>query len=216
MAVQFVPPVGLHPHEPLQELAEGYELSWHDSDPPHYCFRAQVSTLRLERLFSAALRCLPEVGHAVLEVRRSDEELDADPTLPEHRRWVSGPVLRMEVEDVFRRYAFQLVHDGMVGFGMYDPDSALEVFLDDHKLLDLLAPSVEPFEQLFERFHVPHRERLETVIGMDHEHHTLAAVPDRVQVPREGWLRRRRFDVRRFTEFIRARLGMRLEPHPAE
>jgi len=38
----------------------------------------------------------------------------------------------------------------MVGFGAYDPDSALEVFIDDHKLLSLFSPSLEAFESLFE------------------------------------------------------------------
>ena len=171
---------------------------------------------RREHPPASALRRLPEVGHAVLEVSRGDAELDADPDLPEHRRWVSGPVLRMEVEEVFRRYSFQLLHDGMVGFGMYDPDSALEVFLDDHKLLELLAPSVEPFEGLLARFGVPHRERIETVIEFDHEHHTLAAVPDRTDVPMDRWMRRRRFDVRQFAEFIRTRLGMQPAQNPTE
>jgi len=215
MAAEYVLPLGLHiDGEPDEGLDEGYEVQWRDDeDPPHYFFHAQVSVLRLARLVPAALRCLPAFCHAVLEVRRSDAELDRDPQGPAVDRWVSELLPRDDVLAVFERYDFPLLHDGMAGFGAYDPDSALEVFLDDHKLLSLFAPSMEPFEQLLSAHRVPHRRELQTMLDLDHEHHTLPGVPDRCRVPRERALRRQRLDVAWFAPAIRRRLGMQPEPH---
>lgn len=213
MVAEYVVPLGLHVEDGLGEpFDEGYEVQWRDTeDPPHYFFNAQVSVLRLERLLPAALRVLPAFCHAVLEVRRSDDELDADPDGPSVDRYVSDLLPRSEVLAVLSRYRFPLLHDGMVGFGAYDPSTVLEVFLDDHKLLSLFAPSMEPFEQILAAHRVPHRRELHTMLDVDHEHHTLPAVPDRCSVPRARALRRQRFDVQWFAPAIRRRLRMQPE-----
>ena len=215
MAFEYVLPVGLHLGAELPPaIEEGYEVHWRDDeDLPHYFFYVQVSTLRLERLVLDALRQLPAECQAVLEIRRSEEDMEADPEGPAQDRWVSGVVAREDVLEVFERYRFQILHDGTVGFGAYDPDSPLEVFVDDHKLVSLFAPGLEPFEDALAAHAVPFRERIETVLDVDHEHYSLVAVPDRFPSPRREWLRRRRYDVEWFTRAIRSRLRMRLQPH---
>jgi hypothetical protein len=216
MPAEYVFPVGLHLDAPATaELAEGYEVRWRDGeDPPHYFFYAQLSVLRVERMLDEALALMPARCRAVLELRRADE--DADGAASAQDRYVSALVPREEVAAVLARYRFQILHDGMAGFGFYDPDSPLEVFLDDHKLLSLFSAGLEPFEGLLARFGVPHRERLDTVLDLSHEHHGLAAVPDRTQCRRHEWLRRRKYDVEWFGGAIRRRLRMRCEPQPVD
>ena len=218
MVSEFVLPVGLLVEDERSvALDEGFEVHWReDDDPPHYFFQAQVSVLRLERLVPAALRCLPTLCHAVLEVRRSDEELDRDPDGPVVERWVSDLVERRDVLEVFHRYRFPLLHDGMVGFGAFDPSSTLEVVLDDHKLLSFFSPSMEPFEQLLAAHRVPPVRELRTLNDFDHEHHTVAQVPDRCRVPRARALRRQRYDIAWFAPAIRRRLAMRPEALPED
>lgn len=216
MAAEYVYPVGLHV-EPRarRELAEGYEVAWRDEEPPHYFFYAQLSVLRVERLLLDSLLAMPDRCHAVLELRRSDDALDAEPDGPAQDRFVSRLVSRDDVRDVLDRYLFQILHDGMTGFGFYDPDSSLEVFLDDHKLLSFFAPELDPFESLLARMGVPQVERLETMLEVEHEHHGLAGVPDRSPCKRNEWLRRRKYDVNWFGPTICRRLRMRLEPQAA-
>jgi hypothetical protein len=211
---QYVFPVGVHvAAAPAAALDEGYELHWRDEDePPHYFFFAQLSVLRVERLLTSALEMMPERCHAALELRRPDERVEAEPDGPAQDRFVSALVPRTEVADVFDRYRFQILHDGMVGFGFYDPDSPLEAFLDDHKLLSLFSAELEPFEELLASLDVPHKERIATVLDLEHEHHGLVAVPDRTACKRHEWLRRRKYDVNWFGPTIRRRLRMRLEP----
>ncbi len=210
MPAQVVLPIGIHLDEPPPTLEEGYEVHWRDDDDPsHYFFVAHVSALRLERILRDAFDRLPELCHAVLEVRRSDEEFDGDPQGPTHDRWVSDLIHRDELFGIVDRYGFQLVHDGMVGFGAYDPESPFEVFVDDHKLLNLFAPTLDAFEPLLNRYHIPHRKQIATVVELEHEHHTVTSVAQRCSTPRSAYLSRRRFDVRWFAGAIRKRLGMR-------
>jgi hypothetical protein len=219
MPAQYVYPVGVHVDAPARpELAEGYEVHWREGDdPPHYFFYAQLSVLRVERVLAESLALMPARCHAVLELRRTEEQIEAEPEGPSQDRWVSELVERNDVAEVFARWRFQILHDGMAGFGFYDPDSPLEVFLDDHKLLSMFAPGLEPFETLFSSIGVPHRERLETVLDLEHEHHGLASVPDRTCSPRHEWLRKRKYDVDFFGRSIRRTLRMHVEPHtPSE
>jgi hypothetical protein len=218
MPAEYVFPVGLHVDAPATNgLVEGYEVRWRDGeDPPHYFFYAQLSVLRVERVLDEALALMPRRCRAVLELRRADELADADPSGPAQDRYVSALVPREEIAAVLARYRFQILHDGMAGFGFYDPDSPLEVFLDDHKLLSMFASDLEPFEGLLARLGVPHKARLDTVLDLSHEHHGLVAVPDRTQCRRHEWLRRRKYDVEWFGGAIRRRLRMRPEPQPVD
>jgi hypothetical protein len=216
MSIEYVLPVGLHvPKSPRDELVEGYEVRWRDEeDPPHYFFYAQVSVLRVERVLEAALSLMPTRCHAVLELRRPDDEIEADPEGPSCDRFVSDLVETSDIADVLERYRFQILHDGRTGFGFYDPDSPFEVFLDDHKLLSLFSADLEPFESILGGLDVAHRRRLDTVLDLEHEHHGLASVPDGTDCRRHAWLRRRKYDVAWFGGAIRRRLRMRLEPQP--
>lgn len=210
MPAEFVLPAGLFwaaPPDPPPE--EGFELAYRENDEtPHYFIYAQLSSLRLERFFMEALRCLPPKVHAVLEIRRPEPDRAASPDSRETDRWASELVPLEDVLRVASKYSFQLLHDGMVGFGAYDPDSPLEVFLDDHKLVSLFSPEVEPFVPLLESFGVPQVDQIASILDVDHEHVPLAEIPDRCPEPRREWLRRRRFDPRWFAPAIQRALAM--------
>ena len=219
MAAEFVLPAGLLPDAPPDPpLEEGYEVRWRDDeDPPHYDFWVQASVLRLQRILADAMAELPEQVHAVLEFRRAQSEKaeDADES-PSHERWVSPLVPRSKVLSVLEKFSFQILHDGTIGFGAYDPSSALEVFLDDHKLLSLFAPGLDPFDAMLRRHAVPAVEAFATVLDGDHDHLALAEIPEVCPLPRREWLRRKRFDPEWFVPSMRRALRMRREPTPAE
>jgi hypothetical protein len=216
MTAELVLPVGLRMHEPpVPELSEGYEVRRRDDeDAPHFFFYAQLSVLRVERVIEQALALMPARCRAVLELRRTDAQMDADPDGPQQDRYVGALVPRAEIAAVFDRYRFQILHDGMTGFGFYDPESPLEVFLDDHKLLSMFSSDLAPFDEILAGLGVPRRRRLMTVLDIEHEHQCLAAVPDATACRRHEWLRRRKYDVDWFGGAIRRRLRMRLEPNP--
>lgn len=218
MAAEYVLPAGLLPEATADPpLEEGYEVRWRDDeDPPHYDFWAQVSVLRLGRILEDALAALPDHVHAVLEFRRAEREGEDDAESPSHERWVSPLLPRAKVLAVLDKYSLQILHDGTVGFGAYDPGSALEVFLDDHKLLSLFAPGLDPFDAILRRHGVPAAEGFATVLDGDHDHLALAEIPEVCPQPRREWLRRKRYDPEWFVPSIRRALRMRLEPTPAE
>lgn len=218
MAYEHVLPAGLRLDDPGSvALEEWFETEWMDDgeEPSHYVFRVQVGALRVERLMSEALAALPDAVHAVLEVRRPVEELDNDPDGPAVRRWVSPVVPRDAVLRTWRRHAGVLVHDGMPGFGAWDPDTPLEVFLDDHKLLSLFSPQTEPFESLLRRHRVPEGKGLATVVDADHQHVSIARLCADDPEARRVWGRSKSVDVAWVASSIRGALRMRLQGSPA-
>jgi hypothetical protein len=216
---EYVPPAGIARTGSSEPgLEERYEVQWRDDEePPHYFYWAQVSALRLVRLVEESFALLPDRVRVVLEVRRTDEEMDRDPDGPSQARWSSGAVSRDRLLTVWREHGAALVHDGTVGFGAYDPDSPLEVFLDDHKLLSLFAPETEPFESLLRRHGVEEGRSFPTLLDTDHHHLALAAVRGRDAASRRAWGRRKGLDVAVFAPAIRRSLRMRRQQAtPAE
>ena len=218
VAYEYVLPAGLvrsGQDDPL--LEEGYRVQWRDEDhPPHYFFWVQASALRIERLFADAILLFPPRVHAVLEVRRTDDELEQDPDGPAQDRWASGPVTRERFLKVWATHAAALVHDGTVGFGAYDPDSPLEAFIDDHKLLTLFSAGLEPFESLMRRYGLPEAATFPTVLDSDHEHLTLHEVRSRDADARRAWGRRKGLDVAHFVPAICKSLRMHLQESTAD
>lgn len=217
MPWEFVLPAGLlctGSEDPT--LEERYEAQWRDDeDPPHYFFWAQVSALRLERLVADAFRVLPAEVQVVLEVRRPPDGDDPGDA-PSHERYASPVVRRERLLAVWAAHARALVHDGTVGFGAYDPHSPLEVFLDDHKLLNCFGPSLDPFEALLRSHGVPEGRTFPTILDADHDHLMLAEVSQRGRCRKRAWPRRRRDDVAWFGPAIRKALRMRRQETTAD
>lgn len=219
MAWEYVLPAGLLPSGSEDPgLEERYEVQWRDEDePPHYFFWAQVSALRLVRFMADAFRLLPDDVHVVLELRRRDpEEDDPDPSAPAQERWASHLVSREALLAVWEAHGLALVHDGTVGFGAYDPDSPLEVFLDDHKLVSLFAADLDPFEALLRRHGIPEGKRFPTILDADHDHVTLCDLPQKGRCRKRAWPRRRRTDVAWFAPAIRKTLRMHRQESPRD
>lgn len=191
-------------------LEERFEVQWRgDDESPHYFYWVQASALRLERLVADAILLLPPRVQVILEIRQSDEAIDADPDLPSQIRFASGVVPREAALAVWKEHGPALVHDGMVGFGAYDPQSSLEVFLDDHKLLSLFAPSQEPFDALLERHGIPEGDTFPTILDHEHDHVPLVDLPKRAPCVKRAWPKRRHHDVAWFAPAIRRALRMR-------
>ncbi|MCE9634234.1 MAG: hypothetical protein K8T90_00885 [Planctomycetes bacterium] len=232
MPWEYVLPAGLvrtGPAEPL--IGEAYEVQWRDDeDPPHYFFWVQAGALRLERFIEEAFRLLPVRVQVVLELRRSDDDLvaelsadatadatlddpdddrTAEPGAPPQVRWISAVVSRDRLLRVWKEHGPALVHDGMTGFGAYDPDSVLEVFMDDHKLVSLFASDPAPVEELLRRHGIQEGRAFPTILDAEHEHLPLSVVRTADPQARRAWGRRRALDVEVFAPAIQAALGMR-------
>lgn len=217
MPFEYVLPAGLRLAEGADlALEERYEVRWRDDeDPPHYFFWAQISALRLASFVGEAFRRLPDEVQVVLEVRRSDDEMDEDPDGPAVVRWTSPVVRRAALLRTWERHADLLVHDGTLGFGAWDPDSPLEAFLDDHKLVSLFSATLDPFEDLLRRRGVPEAKALSTVLDADHEHVSIATLRDEDPSARRVWRRARSHDAAAVAASIRRSLRMRRQESPA-
>lgn len=80
--------------------------------------------------------------------------------------------------NVFERYKELWLECGFVGFGMNDPDSGLQVFVSDHKVLSLSLPSKlrEEGENLIEKYGLEFDDMLEFSFNYEHWHQSLFGI----------------------------------------
>ena len=80
----------------------------------------------------------------------------------------------------FRTHERVFVHDGMVAVGAVSTGGAMEVFLDEHKLIYFYAPDMSGPEEVLARLAIPARPALRHFSELGHVHVSLAGAGEGV------------------------------------
>lgn len=169
---KFYYPIGIEMDEGENyRQAQAYEVNYlADDEYPRYQYLAVLSVERLAGVFERLAGLLPEWVSVIMEVP-APEERGADYC----DIWVSPPIPKSKVLEIFREHAFLLCHDGMLGFGAAEPEEGGdELFLDDHKILYYYTPDIGKVEPIFEAEHLPAMKRLRHFADLSHVHYNLA------------------------------------------
>jgi hypothetical protein len=134
---------------------------------------ASVSREKLFDVFLDLMRPLPTVVDAVLETS--------------HHGPAHVDLVREEIEKVIllSRLCDEeelLVDDGCTGVAVIAPEGPIEVQFDEHKLLVVYAPDLEPFEAILRQAGVPRVDGLRLITEGEHLHSTLPEYADRFGV----------------------------------
>ncbi len=152
---------------------EGFRLDTHRDDDLGIevpFMAASVSREKLFDVFLALMRPLPSVVDAVMETSHAG---------PGHidlvREEIEKPILLSYLCDDEEL----LTDDGCTGVAVIAPDGPIEVQFDEHKLLVVYAPDLEPFEAILRQAGVPRVDDLRLITEGEHMHSTLPEYADR-------------------------------------
>jgi hypothetical protein len=124
---------------------------------------AQVSRANLFDLFLALLDPLGEVVDVVLETSHASEGCGHRDLYREH---IDLPVLKSHCCD----FEELLMNDGCAGLAVLSTTGPMEVQFDEHKLLIVYAPDVEPFAATLREAGVRRQDRLKLITEGEHLH----------------------------------------------
>lgn len=147
---------------------ESYEAEYLiDDEYPRYQYTIAVSTERLPGLFAALAAALPDRVSIILEVPGTDED-SCD-------IWMSPGLPKIAFLECFRRHSQLFCNDGMVGYGAMAPDTHVELFMDEHKIVYYYGSIMDPPDGVLGRFKVPYVGSLRHYSELSHVHYALAS-----------------------------------------
>ena len=169
---KFFFPIGVEMDEGENyRQVQAYEVNYLIEDGgQRYQYVVVVSVERVAGLFRKMARYLPDWVSVIMEVPAPDERAKDYCDV-----WMSPPVPRTKMLQIFQRHLFLFCHDGMVGFGGADPDEGGdELFLDDHKILYYSSPELGKLKPLLEEEGLPRLKRLRHFSDLSHVHYSLS------------------------------------------
>jgi hypothetical protein len=135
------------------------------TDPQGGRLPALVAAVSSEGLFDTFLELLEPLGEACDVVVESSH--DHGPT-PEN--FSREGIERLVLESILWDYEDLLLHDGCTGIAVMHPELAVEVQLDEHKLLVVYAPTRLPFERILKARGLGRDDRLRVISQGEHVH----------------------------------------------
>ena len=145
---------------------EGYRLSVYRDKRAGIEVPVLAAAVSREKLFDLFLALLEPLGAAVDVVLETSHHTDGSNHRDLFREHIDLPVLQSHFCD----FEDLLLNDGCTGVAVISTIEPMEVQFDEHKLLVVYARNLEPFEQVFGRFDVPHDDQLKLITEGEHLH----------------------------------------------
>lgn len=168
---KFFYPIGIEMDEGENyRQVQAYEVNYlYEEEFPRYQYVVVVSIERIASLFEKLAEHLPEWVSVIMEVP-SPEERGQDYC----DVWVSPPIPRQKMLEIFRKHVFLFCHDGMVGFGAAEAEQGgVELFLDDHKILYYHNSEFGRIEDLLGAENLTSTKKLRHFSDLSHVHFSL-------------------------------------------
>jgi len=121
-----------------------------------------------EKLFDVFLALLPPLGDAVNVILETSHHSVNSGHKDLYREHIDLPVLMSHFCD----FEDLLLNDGCTGVAVLARGQAMEVQLDEHKLLVVYARDLTPFENMLHDFGIPRNDALRLITEGEHLHST--------------------------------------------
>ncbi len=119
-----------------------------------------------EYLFDLFCDLVAEVGDEVAVVLESSH----DPTVEGHVDLVRDEIENVILRSILCDYEELLLNDGYTGIAVLNPDGPTEVQLDEHKLIFVYAPDINPYVAIVEQYGLPCDPNLQLISEGEHLH----------------------------------------------
>ncbi|MBN1808816.1 MAG: hypothetical protein JW909_07080 [Planctomycetes bacterium] len=168
---KFFYPIGIEMVEGENyRQAQAYEVAYITEDEyPHYQYTVVVSIEKVAALYKRLASVLPDWVSVIIEVPAPGEQGYSMADV-----WMSPPVPKTKMLEVFDRHIHLFCHDGMVGFGSMTPeDGGEELFLDDHKIIYCSVLEMGTVEPILESEGLKAQKKLRHFSDLSHVHYNL-------------------------------------------
>ncbi len=161
----FVYPFGVYPESHFSQK-EGYD-SRYLRDETCFHYQITVSHERIMDLFTTLSRLLPKDIYLVARVHSGDYYRESDTYLSE----TTSP--REKVLSWIYEWKDVVTDDGFLGIGLFSEGQASEVFLDEHKTINVYHQDPEKVEKALEKLAIPFMFIHEVFWDKPHYHEPL-------------------------------------------
>jgi hypothetical protein len=148
--------------------AEGYRVETYRDRRAGFKVPVLVAAISRERLFDVFLDLLDPLGETLDVVLETSHETDGTTHQDLFREHMDASVFKSyccEFEEL-------LLHDGCTGIAALSTTGPMEVQFDEHKLLVIYAPELEPFVEVMERHGIRRDDCLRLITEGEHLHST--------------------------------------------
>jgi hypothetical protein len=119
-----------------------------------------------EYLFDLFLDLVALLGNEVAVVLESSHEQSG----PGHVDLVRDAMDNVVLRSILCDFERLLLDDGYTGIAVLNAEEPAEVQLDDHKLIFVYAPEIQPYREVLERYGLQEDERLRLLTDAEHLH----------------------------------------------
>ncbi len=147
---------------------QGYRLDVYRDKKAHFQVPVLAASVSREVLFEAFLDLLDPLGEVVDVVLETSHESAGSQHLDLFREAMDLPVLKSHCCE----FEALLTHDGCTGVAVMSTEGPMEVQFDEHKLLVVYAPDLQPFADVLEGHGVRRDDKMKLITEAEHLHST--------------------------------------------
>lgn len=159
----------VRPSPALQVIPrQGYRIDRYRDAKNGFQVPVLAAAVSREHLFDAFLDLLDPLGDMVDVVLETSHDSDGKKHLDLFREGMELTILKsycLDFEDL-------LLNDGCTGLAVLSPSRPLEVQFDEHKLLVIYAPNLQPFADVLDGYGVVRDDNLKLITEGEHLHST--------------------------------------------
>ena len=147
---------------------QGYRIELYRDKKAGFQVPVLAAAVSRERLFDTFLELLEPLGEVVDVVLETSHGTVGSKHLDLFREGIDLPILKSYCCD----FEELLLNDGCTGIATMSSIGPMEVQFDEHKLLVVYAPDVEPFARILEENGVHRDDKLKLITEGEHLHST--------------------------------------------
>jgi hypothetical protein len=148
---------------------QGYRIQVYRDRAARLRLPMLAAAVSAERVFDTFVALLDPLGDEVHVVLESSHGSRTDRHRDYRRDHIDRPVLASHLYD----FEEMLVHDGCTGVAVLGATGPIEVQFDEHKLLYVYAPDLNPFRRVLRAMGVRRRKLLPLISEAEHLHHSI-------------------------------------------
>jgi hypothetical protein len=147
---------------------QGYRVDTYSDAKANFSVPVLAASVSREKLFDVFLDLLSPLGEVVDVVLETSHDTAGNQHLDLFREAMDLPVLMSHCCD----YEDLLMHDGCTGIAVMSTEGPLEVQFDEHKLLIVYAPKLQPFEAVMKEHGIVKIDKMKLITEGEHLHST--------------------------------------------